>query len=37
MIASFTTASVLTLLLPLVLLIGVCVWWVVAARRDERS
>lgn len=37
MIASFTTASVLTLLLPLALLIGVGVWWVVAARRTERS
>jgi hypothetical protein len=37
MIASFGTASVLTLLIPLVLLIGVGVWWVMAARRNESS
>jgi cytochrome c-type biogenesis protein CcmH/NrfF len=37
MIASFTTASLLTLLLPLALLVAVGVWWVVAARRRESS
>jgi hypothetical protein len=36
MIGSFGTASVLTLLLPLALLIGVGVWWVVAARHDRQ-
>ena len=36
MIASFSTASVLTLLLPLALLVAVGVWWFFAARRDEK-
>jgi hypothetical protein len=36
MIASFSTASVLTLLLPLALLVGVGLWWVLAARRGEK-
>lgn len=35
MIASYHTASLLTLLLPLALLVGVGVWWVWAARRRE--
>jgi hypothetical protein len=35
MLASFHTASVLTLVLPLVLLIGVGVWWTIAARRRD--
>jgi hypothetical protein len=36
MIASFSTASVLTPLLPLALLVGVGLWWALAARRDEK-
>jgi hypothetical protein len=36
MLASLTTASLLTLLLPVALLVGVGIWWIVAARgRDE--
>ena len=35
MLASFLTASLLTLLLPLGLLVVVGVWWVVAARRRD--
>ena len=35
MLATYLTASVLTLLIPLVLLIGVGVWWVLAARRRD--
>ena len=35
MLASFQTASVLTLVLPLVLLVGVGVWWAIAARRRD--
>jgi len=36
MVASFLTASLLTLLLPLALLVGVGAWWVfIARRRDE--
>ena len=30
---SFLTASLLTLLLPLALLVGVGVWWTISARR----
>lgn len=33
MLASFLTASLLTLLLPLGLLVLVGLWWVLAARR----
>jgi len=32
-VASFLTGSLLTLLLPLALLVGVGVWWAVALRR----
>jgi hypothetical protein len=35
MLASFLTASLLTLLLPLVLLVAVGIWWTVAARRRD--
>jgi hypothetical protein len=35
MLASFTTASLLTLLLPLALLVLVGVWWTVTARRRD--
>ena len=36
MLASFLTASLLTLLLPVGLLVVVGIWWsVVARRRDE--
>ncbi len=36
MLASYLTASLLTLLLPLALLIGVGLWWAfIARRRDE--
>ena len=35
MLATYLTASVLTLLIPLVLLVGVGVWWVLAARRRD--
>jgi hypothetical protein len=36
MLASFHTASLLTLLLPLALLVLVGVWWIaIARRRDE--
>jgi hypothetical protein len=36
MLASYLSASLLTLLLPLALLIGVGCWWVlIARRRDE--
>jgi hypothetical protein len=32
-VASFLTGSLLTLLLPLVLLIGIGIWWAVVIRR----
>ena len=32
-VASFLTGSLLTLLLPLALLIGIGIWWVVVIRR----
>ena len=35
MLASFLTASLLTLLLPLALLVLVGVWWTVTARRRD--
>lgn len=35
MLASFLSASLLTLLLPLALLVGVGIWWVVAIRRRD--
>jgi hypothetical protein len=35
MLASFHTAAVLTLVLPLALLIGVGVWWAITARRRD--
>jgi len=35
MLASFDTASWLTLVLPLLLLAGVGIWWVWAARRRD--
>jgi hypothetical protein len=36
MLATFLTASLLTLLLPLALLVGIAFWWIrVASRRDE--
>ena len=36
MLASFLTASLLTLLLPLALLVAVGAWWaLIARRRDE--
>ncbi len=35
MLGSFTTASLLTLLLPAALLVGVLGWWFWIARRDE--
>jgi len=36
-VASFLTGSLLTLLLPLALLVGVGIWWVVSVRgREER-
>jgi hypothetical protein len=35
MLASFLTASLLTLLLPLALLVGVGLWWAVTARRRD--
>jgi|SoimicmetaTmtHMA_FD_contig_31_17023133_length_399_multi_3_in_0_out_0_2 hypothetical protein len=34
MLASFSTASALTLLLPAVLLVVVLVWWLWAGRRE---
>ena len=36
-VASFLTGSLLTLLLPVALLVGVGAWWVWAARRSERG
>jgi hypothetical protein len=35
MLASFLTASLLTLLLPLALLVLVGVWWTITARRRD--
>lgn len=35
MLASFDTASWLTLLLPLALLVAVVIWWAWAARRRD--
>jgi len=35
MLASFTTASLLTLLLPAALLVLVLGWWLWTARRDQ--
>jgi uncharacterized membrane protein YdjX (TVP38/TMEM64 family) len=35
MLASFGTAALLTLVLPVVLLVGVGVWWFWAARRRD--
>ncbi len=35
MLASFLTASLLTLLLPLALLLGVVLWWAITIRRRE--
>ena len=35
MLASFLTASLLTLLLPVGLLVVVAIWWSVAARRRD--
>ncbi len=35
MLASFLTASLLTLLLPLALLVVVGIWWAVTARRRD--
>lgn len=35
MLASYLTASLLTLLLPLGLLVAVGLWWIVAARRRD--
>jgi hypothetical protein len=32
-VASFLTGSLLTLLLPLALLIGIAIWWAVVIRR----
>jgi hypothetical protein len=36
-VASFLTGSLLTLLLPVALLIGVGIWWVVSVRRGEEE
>jgi hypothetical protein len=36
-IASYLSAEVLTLVLPLALLIGVTIWWVVALRRRSSN
>ncbi len=35
MLASFLTASLLTLLLPVGLLVGVGIWWTLAGRRRD--
>ena len=35
MIASFSTASVLTLVLPAILLVIIFGWWIVVVRRSE--
>jgi hypothetical protein len=35
MLASFSTASLLTLLLPAALLVGVFGWWLWVARRGD--
>jgi hypothetical protein len=35
MLASYLTASLLTLLLPLGLLVAVGIWWIVGARRRD--
>jgi hypothetical protein len=36
-VASFLTGSLLTLLLPVALLIGVGIWWIVGIRRSEEE
>ena len=36
-VASFLTGSLLTLLLPVALLIGVGIWWIVSIRRGEEE
>jgi ABC-type sulfate transport system permease subunit len=31
--SNFLTGAILTLVVPLALLVGVCIWWVIALRR----
>ena len=38
MASNFLAGSILTLVLPLALLVGVCIWWgIVLKRRSERG